>query len=72
MKNTLISQVDMLGDLFSKLEAMAIYLVKQACENDKLACVYLLKEGNISDLKISSGKHTYICKYFQIILIMYT
>ena len=56
----------------NKLEAMAIYLVKQACENDKLACVYLLKEGNISDLKISSGKHTYICKYFQMILIMYT
>ena len=28
---------------FSKLEeAMAIYLVKQACGNDKLACVYLL------------------------------
>ena len=24
----------------SKLEAMAIYLVKQACGNDKLACVY--------------------------------
>ena len=26
----------------SKLEAMAIYLVKQACGNDKLASVYLL------------------------------
>ena len=25
----------------SKLEAMAIYLVKQACGNDKLACVYI-------------------------------
>ena len=25
----------------SKLEAMAIYLVKQACGNDKLACVYV-------------------------------
>ena len=25
----------------SKLEAMAIYLGKQACGNDKLACVYL-------------------------------
>ena len=25
---------------FSKLEAMAIYLVKRACGNDKLACVY--------------------------------
>ena len=24
----------------SKLEAMAIYLVKQACGNDKRACVY--------------------------------
>ena len=24
----------------SKLEEMAIYLVKQACGNDKLACVY--------------------------------
>ena len=24
----------------SKFEAMAIYLVKQACGNDKLACVY--------------------------------
>ena len=24
----------------NKLEAMAIYLVKQACGNDKLACVY--------------------------------
>ena len=24
----------------SKLEAMAIYVVKQACGNDKLACVY--------------------------------
>ena len=27
----------------SKLEAMAISLVKQACGNDKLACVYILK-----------------------------
>ena len=26
----------------SKFEAMAIYIVKQACGNDKLACVYLL------------------------------
>ena len=25
----------------SKLDAMAIYLVKQACGNDKLACVYV-------------------------------
>ena len=25
----------------SKLEAMVIYLVKQSCGNDKLACVYL-------------------------------
>ena len=45
VKNALISQVDMLGDIFymacSKLEAMAIYLVKQACGNDKLACVYI-------------------------------
>ena len=27
---------------FSKLEAMAIYLVKQACGNDKLACVLVI------------------------------
>ena len=27
----------------SKLEAMATYLVKQACGNDKLACVYIVK-----------------------------
>ena len=25
----------------SKLEAMAIYIVKQACGNDKRACVYM-------------------------------
>ena len=25
-----------------KLEEMAIYLVKQACGNDKLACVYIV------------------------------
>ena len=41
MKNALNNQVGMLGDMFfmacSKLEAMAIYLVKQTCGNDKLA-----------------------------------
>ena len=35
----------------SKLEAMAIYLVKQACGNDKRACVYkifhLFKKGAV-------------------------
>ena len=32
----------------SKLEAMAIYLVKQACGNDKLACVYLGHDEDVS------------------------
>ena len=32
VKNPLISQVAMLGDIFSWLVAKAIYLVKQACE----------------------------------------
>ena len=35
-----IDPVGMLGEACSKLEAMAIYLVKQACGNDKLAYVY--------------------------------
>ena len=39
MKNAINSQVGMLGEACSKLEAMAIYLVKQACGNDKLTCV---------------------------------
>jgi hypothetical protein len=69
---TKLSGIDPCEKHKNKFEAMAIYLVKQACENDKLGCVYLLREGNISDLKISSGKHTYVHKYFQIILIMYT
>ena len=30
----------------SKLEAMAIYLVKQACGNDKRACVYAISIKN--------------------------
>ena len=28
------------GHAWRELETMAIYLVKQACGNDKLACVY--------------------------------
>ena len=40
VKNAIISQVGMLFMACSKLEAKAIYLVKQACGNDKLACVY--------------------------------
>ena len=47
MKNPLTNQVGMLGNMFfmacSKLEAMAIYLGKQACGNDKLASVYVLR-----------------------------
>ena len=39
MKNALTTHVGMLGDMFLWLEAMAIYLVKQACGNDKLVCV---------------------------------
>ena len=42
MKNALTNQMSMLGDNFygfSKLEAMAIYLVKEACGNDILASV---------------------------------
>ena len=38
----------MLGNMFmacSKLEAMAIYLVKQACGNDKQASVYFIDFG---------------------------
>ena len=33
----------------SKLEAAAIYLVKQACGNDKRACVYLVRWRNLLD-----------------------
>ena len=44
MTNALTNQVGMLGNMFflacSKLEAMAIYLVKQACGNDIWAAVY--------------------------------
>ena len=40
MRNALTTQVGMLVAC-SKLVAMAIYLGKQACGNDKRACVYL-------------------------------
>ena len=55
MKNALTNQMDMLGDMaYSKLEAMACYLVKQACCNDILAsvkiklCSLTWKTGNIN------------------------
>ena len=59
MKKASTNQVGMLGDFFmacSKLEAMAIYLVKQACGNDKVASVY-------AALPVIHTKNTYItCK----------
>ena len=42
MKNALTNQVDMLGDVFLWLVAMAMYLVKQTCGNDILASMYPL------------------------------
>ena len=39
----------------SKLEAMAIYLVKQARGNDKLACVYFWLALDKSKVKISQN-----------------
>ena len=49
MKNALTTYVGMLEDLFlwlSKLDAKVIYLVKQACGNDKRACVYAISIKN--------------------------
>ena len=49
MKNALTIQVGMLGDMFSWLVAnlkqwpIGNYLVKQACGNDKRACVYIYR-----------------------------
>ena len=40
-----------------KFEAMAIYLVKQACSNDILASVYIFVEWNYLN-KISESKST--------------
>ena len=42
----------------SKLEAMAIYLVKQACGNDKRACVYFIHifKGKSTLCNVIAGK----------------
>ena len=45
----------------SKLEAMVIYLVKQACGNDKLACVYRAA-GMYED--VQDGPHHILAHYF--------
>ena len=47
MKNALNNQVGMLGDMFlwlvANLKQGVIYFMKQACGNDILASVYLMK-----------------------------
>ena len=42
----------------SKLEAMAIYVVKQACGNDIMACVYINRDAkNIAQPKLNMAFH---------------
>ena len=50
MKNVLNNQVGMLGDMFlwlvAKLKQGGIYFIKQACGNDILASVYVLRSSS--------------------------
>ena len=68
VKNALISQVGMLGAIFiacSKPEAMAIYAVKQACENDKLACGYMTIFSYTANIFIVFFYSFQLCPYFH-------
>ena len=51
MKNELNNQVGMLNDMFlwlvANLKQGVIYFIKQACGNDILASVYVLRTTNI-------------------------